>query len=51
VTASTPEALAAAMRRVMDDRHETMRMGESAARQASAMTWHDAIQQLLLPAR
>ncbi len=51
VTASTPEALAAAMRRVMDDRHEAMRMGESGARQASAMTWADAIQKLLLPVR
>ena len=51
VTAPTPEALAAAMRRVMDDRTEAMRMGESGARQAKAMTWHDAIQKLLLPAR
>jgi glycosyltransferase involved in cell wall biosynthesis len=51
VTAPTPEALAMAMRRVMDDRHGAMRMGESGARDAAAMTWHDVIQQLLLPAR
>ena len=51
VAEPTPEALAAAMRRVMDDRTETMRMGEAGARQASAMTWPDAIRQLLLPGR
>ncbi len=51
VTAPSPEALAAAMRRVMDDRLGAMRMGEAGARQAKAMTWHDAIQKLLLPAR
>jgi glycosyltransferase involved in cell wall biosynthesis len=51
VTAPTPEALAAAMRRVMDDRNQSMQMGESGAREAAAMTWHDAIQKLLLPAR
>ncbi len=51
VTAPTPEALAAAMRRIMDDRVGAMRMGETGARQAAAMTWHDAIQKLLLPGR
>jgi hypothetical protein len=39
------------MRRVMDDRNQSMQMGESGAREAAAMTWHDAIQKLLLPAR
>ena len=48
VTAPTPEALATAMRRVMDDRNQSMQMGESGAREAAAMTWHDAIQKLLL---
>ena len=48
VTAPTPEALAVAMRRVMEDRLGAARMGEAGARQAAAMTWHDAIQKLLL---
>ena len=51
VTPSAPEALAHAMRRVMEDRNQAMRMGEDGARQARAMTWSSAIQQLLLPAR
>lgn len=51
VTPPTPEALAAAMRRVLDNRNDVIRMGESGARQAAAMTWHDAIQKLLMPAR
>jgi glycosyltransferase involved in cell wall biosynthesis len=51
VTAPTPEALAAAMRRVMDDRNQSMQMGESGAREAAAMTWPAAIQKLLLPSR
>jgi glycosyltransferase involved in cell wall biosynthesis len=51
VTAPTPEALAAAMRRLMDDRNAAARMGETGYAQAKAMTWHDAIQKLLLPGR
>ena len=51
VTAPTPEALAAAMRRLMDDRNAAARMGEAGYLQAKAMTWRDAIQKLLLPAR
>ena len=51
VTAPTPEALAAAMRRMMDDRTTAARMGEEGHRQAIAMTWHDAIQKLLVPVR
>jgi glycosyltransferase involved in cell wall biosynthesis len=51
VTAPTPEALAAAMRRMMDDRTAAARMGETGHREAMAMTWPDAIQKLLLPAR
>ena len=48
VTAPTPEALAAAMRRMMDDRTSVVRMGETGHGQASAMTWSNAIAQLLL---
>jgi glycosyltransferase involved in cell wall biosynthesis len=51
VTAPTPEALAAAMRRMMDDRDGAARMGEAGYRDAKAMTWHDAIQKLLIPIR
>jgi glycosyltransferase involved in cell wall biosynthesis len=51
VTAPSPEALAAAMRRMMDDRNTAARMGEEGHRQAMAMTWHDAIQKLLVPVR
>ncbi|HEX6216900.1 MAG TPA: glycosyltransferase, partial [Vicinamibacterales bacterium] len=51
VTAPEPEALAAAMRRMMDDRNAAARMGEAGRRDAMAMTWHDAIQKLLLPDR
>ncbi len=51
VTAPTPEALSVAMRRMMDDRNEAGRMGEAGHRDASAMTWHDAIQKLLVPSR
>jgi glycosyltransferase involved in cell wall biosynthesis len=50
-TPPTPEALAGAMRRMMDDRDAAMRMGEEGHRQATAMTWHDAIRQLLMPVR
>jgi glycosyltransferase involved in cell wall biosynthesis len=48
VTAPAPEALAAAMRRIMDDRLGASRMGDAGARQAAAMTWPAAIRQLLL---
>jgi glycosyltransferase involved in cell wall biosynthesis len=51
VTEPTPEALAAAMRRMMDDRTAAARMGETGHREAKAMTWHDAIQKLLVPIR
>ena len=49
VTEPTPEALAAAMRRMMDDRAAAERMGETGHAEANAMTWHDAIQKLLVP--
>lgn len=48
VTDSTPEALAAAMRRLMDDRNLAMRMGETGRSAAQQMTWSGAIQKLLL---
>jgi glycosyltransferase involved in cell wall biosynthesis len=48
VTDSTPEALARAMRSVMADRNLAIRLGEAGARQASAMTWSDAVRRLLL---
>jgi len=48
ITAPAPEALAHAMRAVIDDRNAAMRMGEGGQRQAATMTWHDAIQRLLL---
>ena len=49
VTAPAPEALAHAMRKVMEDRNQAMRMGEEGARHARAMTWSAAIRRLLLP--
>jgi glycosyltransferase involved in cell wall biosynthesis len=48
VTDSTPEALAVAMRRVMDDRNLAMRMGEAGRAATLQMTWSGAIQKLLL---
>lgn len=48
VTAPTPEALAAAMRTVMDDKNLAMRMGEAGASIARGMTWSGAIQRLLV---
>jgi hypothetical protein len=33
---------------MMDDRQEAIRMGETGARQAAAMTWPAAIRKLLL---
>jgi glycosyltransferase involved in cell wall biosynthesis len=48
VTESKPEALARAMRRVMTDRNLAIRLGEAGAAQAAAMTWPDAVRNLLL---
>src|SRR5262245_22548681 len=47
VTAPTPEALAVAMRRLIDDRNLAARMGETGYAMATQMTWSKAIQQLL----
>ena len=47
VTAPTPESLASAMRRVMDDRNLVQGLGEEGHRLASQMTWSKAIQELL----
>jgi len=48
VTDPTPEALAGAMRRLMDDRNLAMRLGETGRAAATKMTWSGAIQKLLL---
>ncbi len=48
VTAPTPEALAVAMRRLIDDRNLAIRMGEAGRVCATGMTWSGAIQKLLL---
>ena len=48
VTAPAPEALAMAMRQLIDDRNLAQRMGEAGHAMASRMTWSDAISQLLL---
>jgi glycosyltransferase involved in cell wall biosynthesis len=48
VTDPKPEALARAMRQVADDRTLAIRMGEAGAGDAAAMTWPDAVKQLLL---
>lgn len=48
VTAPTPEAIAAAMRRVMDDRNLCARLGETGHEYARTLTWPGAIQKLLL---
>ena len=47
VTEPTAESLAAAMRRVMDDRNLAQGLGEEGHRVATQMTWSSAIQQLL----
>ena len=47
VTDPTPEALAAAMRALIDDRNLAQRMGEAGHAMATQMTWSKAIQQLL----
>jgi glycosyltransferase involved in cell wall biosynthesis len=44
---ASSEAIAAAMRAVMDDRNLAQRMGEAGHAMASKMTWHDAVQELL----
>ncbi len=49
VTEPTPEALASALRAVMQDRNLAVRLGEAGARDASAMTWPAAVEKLLLP--
>jgi glycosyltransferase involved in cell wall biosynthesis len=48
VTDPTPEALAAKMRVVMDDRNLAIRLGEAGRVDASKMTWPDAVNKLLL---
>lgn len=48
VTDPTPEALAEAMRRLIDDKNLAARMGEAGARMATALTWPDAVRRLLL---
>lgn len=47
VTAPTPEAIAIAMRTLIDDRNTAMRLGESGHALAADMTWAGAIQRLL----
>ena len=47
VAEPTPESLAAAMRRVMDDRNLAQGLGEEGHRMATQMTWSKAIQELL----
>ena len=48
VTDPTPEAMAAAMRRLMDDRNLAQGQGEAGYEMASRMTWSGAIRQLLI---
>jgi glycosyltransferase involved in cell wall biosynthesis len=48
LTDATPESLARAMRTVMDDRTQAIRLGEAGATMAATMTWPDAVQKLLL---
>lgn len=48
VTVPTAEALAGAMRRVMDDKNLAARLGEAGLAVATQMTWSGAIQRLLL---
>jgi glycosyltransferase involved in cell wall biosynthesis len=47
VTEPAPEAIAQAMRALMDDRNLAQRLGEAGHEMASHMTWAKAIQQLL----
>ena len=48
VTPPVPEALALAMRDVMESRLTAIRLGEAGARRAAALTWPGAISKLLL---
>ncbi len=48
VVPPTPEALASAIRRVMDDQPLAERMGEAAKARAAAMTWPAVVERLLL---
>ena len=48
VTAPTAEAMALAMRRLIDDRNLAIRMGEAGRTLATSMTWSGAIQRLLV---
>jgi glycosyltransferase involved in cell wall biosynthesis len=48
VTAPTAEALARAMRTLIDDRQLAIRLGEAAAATAAHMTWSDAVRRLLI---
>lgn len=48
VTAPTPEALAVAMRRVMEDRNTAIRLGEAAVRDVAKMSWSEAVNRLLV---
>lgn len=47
VAAPTPEAIAVAMRTLIDDKNLAQRMGESGWAAASRMTWQSAVRQLL----
>jgi glycosyltransferase involved in cell wall biosynthesis len=47
VTDPTPEAIAAAMRALVDDRNLAARMGDAGAQVANAMTWSACVRQLL----
>lgn len=48
VAEPTPESLASAMRRLVDDRLLATRLGEAGASIAARMTWPDAVRKLLL---
>lgn len=48
VTNPTPEALAAAMRALVDDKNLAQRMGEAGHAVAAAMTWSNAVRKLLV---
>jgi glycosyltransferase involved in cell wall biosynthesis len=49
VTAPNPEALARAMRALMDDRNRAILLGETGRADAMRMTWPEAVATLLLP--
>jgi glycosyltransferase involved in cell wall biosynthesis len=48
VTEPTPEALARALRALIDDRNQAIRFGEAGARDAALMTWPETLSRLLL---